>query len=68
MKEHLDTVEEIALRLEGTAAKLQVMASAFQQGAEIPANEIIEAALVSVADEVTAEKDTLLSLLREVKE
>lgn len=68
MKEHFDAVEEIALHLEGTAAKLQVMAAAFQAGAEIPASEIVEAALVSVADEVTAEKDALLSLLREVKE
>lgn len=63
MKEHFDAVEEIAGRLEGTAAKLAVMAAAFQPGAGIPNNETIEAALVSVAEEVTAAKNSLLALL-----
>lgn len=60
---NFDTAEEIALRLEGTAAKLHVMAGAFQRGTEAPDNETIETALISVADEVAGAAAALLSVL-----
>lgn len=58
-----DAAEAIALRLEGTAAKLEVMAAAFQRDNDTPSNEIIEAALQSTAEEITAARAALLSLL-----
>ena len=64
----LDAAEAIALRLEGIAAKLHVMAGAFQQGAEAPENTVTETALISIADEVAAAQEDLLTVLQEAKQ
>lgn len=53
----LDTLEDIANKLEGISAQIEVMAAS-----GTPDPEIIEAALLSVADEVTAASNDLLSL------
>ena len=59
----LDTLEDIANKLEGISAQIEVMAAAFQAGASgTPDPEIIEASLLSVADKVTAASNDLLSL------
>lgn len=62
-QKEFDAVEAVANNLEGTAAKLEVMAAAFQRNAGTPSPEIIEAALVSVAEEVRAAREALLCLL-----
>ncbi len=62
-QKEFDAVEAVANNLEGTAAKLEVMAAAFQHNAGTPSPEIIEAALVSVAEEVRTAREALLSLL-----
>lgn len=62
-RKEFDAVEAVVNRLEGTAAKLEVMAAAFQRDTGTPSPEIIEAALVSVAEEVRTAREALLSLL-----
>lgn len=62
-QKEFDAVEAVANNLEGTAAKLEVMAAAFQNNTGTPSQEIIEAALVSVAEEVRTAREALLCLL-----
>lgn len=52
-------IEEVANKLHGIAAKLEVMAAAYQDGQGTPANRVTEAALMSIADEVEEARDAL---------
>ena len=50
--EEMDKVDRLARKLDGIAAKLEVMGAAYQEGGGTPAPDITEAALLSLADEV----------------
>ena len=49
-------------KLDGIAAKLEVMAAAFQKNAGTPAPEMTEAALLSIAEEIQETRAAFLEL------
>lgn len=54
-----EKLEQVANKLHGIAAQLQVMAAAYQEKQGTPAPRITEAALISLAEEVEAARDAI---------
>ena len=68
-KEDFEQGNALDWKLEGIAAKLHVMAAAFQSGTGgTPSKELTEAALISVAEEVEAARAAFLALWETGKE
>ena len=65
-REEFEALETLSNKLNGIAAKLSVMAAAYQDAAGTPANKITEAALLSLADELEDARDTVDGITSEV--